>query len=39
MVQLLHDVDFLVDVFLQEGFFFYVLFADDLDSVKDLCLS
>jgi hypothetical protein len=34
VVQLLHDVDLLVDVFLQEGFLLDVQLADDLDGVE-----
>jgi hypothetical protein len=38
MVKLLHDVYFLVDVFLEEGLLLYVLLAYDLDRVQDLSL-
>ena len=34
MIEFFHDVDLLVDVLLKEGFFFYVLLADDLDRVR-----
>ena len=34
MVELLHDVDFLVDVLLQEGLLLDVHLADDLDCVE-----
>ena len=36
MVELLHDVDFLVDVFLQEWLLLYVLLAYDLHRVVHL---
>ena len=36
MVQFFHDIDLLVDVFLQEGFLLDVLLADDLDCVINL---
>jgi len=36
MVELLHDLYFLVDVLLEEGFLFNVLLADDLDGVVDI---
>lgn len=37
VVELLHDVDFLVDVLLEKGLLLDMLLADDLDGVKDLC--
>jgi len=37
VVELLHDVDFLVDVLLEKGLLLDILLADDLDGVKDLC--
>jgi len=37
VVELLHDVDFLVDVLLEKGLLLDMLLADDLDGVEDLC--
>ena len=33
MIEFLHDVNFLIDVLLEERFLFNVLFADNLDCV------
>jgi len=37
VVELLHDVNFLVDVLLEKGLLLDMLLADDLDGVEDLC--
>lgn len=36
MIQLLHDVDFLVDILLEERLFFNMNFADDFNCVVDI---
>lgn len=36
VVEFFHDVDFLVDVLLEEGFLLDVHLADDFDSVVDI---
>ena len=33
MIEFLHDVNFLIDVLLEEGFLFNVLLADNLDGI------
>lgn len=37
MVQFFHDVDLLVDIFLEEGFLLNVKFAYDLNCVENIC--